>query len=65
MSEESKCPVTGKSGSTVAGRGPTVRDWWPNQLNLNVLHQHQPASNPLGPDFNDAEEFKKLDFAAL
>lgn len=65
MSEESKCPVTGKSGSTVAGRGPTVRDWWPNQLNLNVLHQHQPASNPLGPDFNYAEEFKKLDFAAL
>ena len=65
MSEESKCPVTGKSGSTMAGRGPTVRDWWPNQLNLNILHQHPPASNPLGPDFNYAEEFKKLDFAAL
>jgi catalase-peroxidase len=65
MSEESKCPVTGKSGSTMAGRGPAVRDWWPNQLNLNILHQHPPASNPLGPDFNYAEEFKKLDFAAL
>jgi catalase-peroxidase len=41
------------------------RDWWPNQLNLNVLHQHSPLSNPMGKEFNYAEEFKKLDFKAL
>ena len=50
---------------TVAGRGTSNRDWWPNQLNLGILRQHAPASNPLGPDFNYAEEFKKLDLAAL
>jgi len=65
MSENSKCPVTGKTGGTIAGRGPSTRDWWPNQLNLGILHQHAPASNPMGPDFNYAEEFKKLDLAAL
>ena len=65
MSEDSKCPVTGKSGRTTAGRGTSNRDWWPNQLNLGILHQHAPASNPMGPDFNYAEEFKKLDLAAL
>jgi catalase-peroxidase len=41
------------------------RDWWPNQLNLNILHQHSPLSNPMGKDFNYADEFKKLDFNAL
>jgi catalase-peroxidase len=41
------------------------RDWWPNQLNLNVLHQHSPMSNPMGKEFNYADEFKKLDFEAL
>jgi catalase-peroxidase len=41
------------------------RDWWPNQLNLNILHQHYPLSNPMGKDFNYADEFKKLDFEAL
>ena len=65
MSENSKCPVTGKTGRTTAGRGTSNRDWWPNQLNLDILHQHAPASNPMGPDFNYAEEFKKLDLAAL
>ena len=65
MSEESKCPVTGHAGMTSSSRGTSNRDWWPNQLNLNVLHQHTPASNPLGPDFNYAEEFKKLDLAAV
>ena len=64
MSESNKCPVTGKSGST-AGRGTSNHDWWPNQLNLGILHQHALASNPLGPDFNYAEEFKKLDLASL
>lgn len=65
MSDNSKCPVTGKMGSTAAHQGASNRDWWPNQLNLNILHQHAPASNPLGPDFDYAEEFKKLDFDAL
>src|SRR5512143_2481185 len=65
MSDNSKCPITGKSGRTTGGRGTSNRDWWPNQLNLAILHQHAPASNPMGPDFNYAEEFKKLDLAAL
>jgi catalase-peroxidase len=43
----------------------STRDWWPNQLNLHILHQHSAKSNPLGEDFNYAEEFKKLDLAAL
>jgi catalase-peroxidase len=43
----------------------TNRDWWPNQLNLKILHQHSPLSNPMGKDFNYADEFKKLDFEAL
>ena len=46
-------------------RSTSVRDWWPNQLNLNVLHQHSSLSNPMGEDFNYAEEFKKLDLAAV
>jgi catalase-peroxidase len=65
MSEPSKCPVTGKTATAPTARGTSNRDWWPSQLNLNILHQHAPASNPLGPDFDYAEEFKKLDLAAL
>ncbi|MBE2278877.1 MAG: catalase/peroxidase HPI [Ignavibacteriaceae bacterium] len=57
-----KCPVT---GMTSTSRGTTNRDWWPNQLNLGILHQHHPNSNPMDPGFNYAEEFKKLDYAAL
>ncbi|MDD5719494.1 MAG: catalase-peroxidase, partial [Candidatus Krumholzibacteria bacterium] len=66
MSDQSKCPVTGTSGAAAAAsRGASTRDWWPDQLNLGILHQHTPAANPLGFDFNYAEEFKKLDLAAL
>jgi len=65
MSEHSKCPVTGKTGSANADRGASNREWWPNQLNLSILHQHSPASNPMDPGFNYSEEFKKLDLAAL
>ncbi|MGD9348008.1 MAG: catalase/peroxidase HPI [Desulfobacterales bacterium] len=61
MTENSKCPVT---GSTVRG-GTSNRDWWPNQLNLNILHQHSSKSNPMGEAFNYAEQFKKLDLQAL
>jgi catalase-peroxidase len=46
-------------------QGTSIRDWWPNQLNLKILHQHSPLSNPMGEEFNYAEEFKKLDFEAL
>ena len=55
-----KCPVMHG-----AGIQHTNRDWWPNQLNLSVLHQHSPLSNPMGETFNYAEEFKKLDLEAL
>ena len=65
MNEESKCPVTGRTSNPIAGGGTTNRDWWPNQLNLKILHQHSSMSNPLGEEFNYTEEFKKLDFAAL
>ncbi len=53
------------AGSTAVKQGPSNQDWWPNQLNLYILHQHHPASNPLGEDFDYAEEFKKLDYWAL
>ncbi|WP_027192619.1 catalase/peroxidase HPI [Fundidesulfovibrio putealis] len=65
MSDESKCPVTGRTGRQVAGGGTSNRDWWPNQLNLHILHQHSCKSNPMGKDFNYAEEFKKLDIEAV
>ncbi len=65
MSEESKCPVTGKSAKPTAGSGTTNKDWWPNQLNLNILHQHSNKSDPMGEEFNYAEEFRKLDLEAV
>jgi len=61
MTDESKCPIT---GSTARG-GTSNRDWWPNQLNLNILHQHSSKSNPMGGEFDYTEEFKKLDLMAL
>jgi catalase-peroxidase len=61
-----KCPVIhGAMRNPVAGRGTRNRDWWPNALNLGILHQHAPASNPLGEEFNYAEAFKKVDYKAL
>jgi len=65
MNEDSKCPVTGRAKNPTAGGGTSIRDWWPNQLNLNILHQHSSKSNPMGEEFNYAEEFKKLDLEAL
>ena len=62
----SKCPVTGAVGKHGHGSGGTKnRDWWPNQLKLNILRQHSSLSNPMGEKFNYAEEFKKLDYKAL
>jgi len=65
MSKEGKCPVTGRTGKTRAGGGTSNRDWWPNQVNLRILHQHSHKSNPMGEAFNYAEEFKKLDLQAI
>jgi len=65
MNEDSKWPVTGRTGNTAAGRGMSSRDWWPNQLNLKILHQNSHLSNPMGKEFKYAEEFKKLDLEAL
>jgi catalase-peroxidase len=65
MTDESKCPVTGRTGNPIAGGGTSNRDWWPNQLNLKILHQHSQMSNPMGEAFNYADEFKKLDLEAL
>ncbi len=65
MTEASKCPVTGRTFSRIAGGGTSNRDWWPNQLNLRILHQHSRKGNPMGETFDYAEEFKKLDLAAV
>jgi catalase-peroxidase len=65
MNEDSKCPVTGGTNNPDAGSGTSNRDWWPNQLNLKILHQNSHMSNPMGEEFNYAEEFKKLDLEAL
>jgi len=65
MNKDSKCPVTGGANKQATGRGTSNRDWWPNQLNLKILHQNSPMSNPMGKAFNYAEEFKKLDLQAL
>ncbi|NBU81906.1 MAG: catalase-peroxidase, partial [Flavobacteriaceae bacterium] len=64
-----KCPFTGattlssKQGS--AGTGPVNRDWWPNQLKLNILRQHSSQSNPMDKTFNYVSEFKSLDLKAV
>ncbi len=62
MNSESKCPYT---GSKLASEGTFNQDWWPNQLNLKVLQYNSPQADPMGEDFNYAEEFKKLDLTAL
>ena len=65
MSNEAKCPFSGSARTTAVAGATTNADWWPNQLNLSILHQHSPASNPLGEDFNYAEAFKSLDLDAV
>ena len=65
MNEDSKSPVTGRIKRPTAGGGMAIRDWWPNQLNLDILHQHSSKSNPMGEDFNYAKEFKSLDLEAV
>jgi hypothetical protein len=65
MDTESKCPVTGGSHKSTAVGTMSNQDWWPNQLNLKILHQNSPLSNPMGKAFNYAEEFKSLDLNAV
>lgn len=65
MSDGSKHPLPHGNHGRFSGRGTTNKDWWPNQLNLNILHQHSPASNPMDKNFNYAKEFKKLDLKAI
>ena len=59
---ENRCPVSG-ANTTIGARSNQV--WWPNQVNLKILHQNPPMMNPMGEAFNYAEEFKSLDFKAL
>jgi catalase-peroxidase len=68
MQDISKCPVMGAPAPAsrhTAASAMSNRDWWPNQLNLSILHQNSPKGNPMGEGFNYVEEFKKLDYAAL
>ena len=62
---EMKCPVTGKTRKDISGGGNSNKDWWPNQLNLKILHQNSSLSNPMGVEFNYSEEFKKLDLEEI
>ncbi|WP_292019927.1 MULTISPECIES: catalase/peroxidase HPI [unclassified Brevundimonas] len=65
MSDEAKCPFSGRTKESVAGGGTQNRDWWPGQLRTDLLNQHSSRSNPLGQDFSYAEAFKTLDYEAL
>jgi catalase-peroxidase len=65
MSDESKCPFAGGARKPTAVGGLSNANWWPNQLNLHILHQHSSLSDPMGEDFNYAEEFSKLDLDAV
>jgi len=65
QSSESKCPVMHGSLSSNSSTGTSNQDWWPNQLNLSILHQHDKKTDPMDEGFDYAEEFKKLDFDAL
>lgn len=62
---QGKCPFSSGAFKKTAGQGTKNRDWWPNQLNLNILRQHSNLSNPMGEKFDYAEEFKSLDYEAL
>jgi catalase-peroxidase len=65
MSDQSKCPFAGGTHKATAASGPTNANWWPNQLQLNILHQHSSLADPMGEDFDYAEAFNSLDLDAL
>ena len=60
-----KCPVMHGAVTTNSSSGTSNREWWPNQLNIGILHQHDQKSNPMGANFNYREEFKSIDYKAL
>ncbi|NDD35236.1 MAG: catalase-peroxidase, partial [Flavobacteriia bacterium] len=64
-SSEAKCPFSGHNAPKAAGRGTRNQDWWPNQLNLNILRQHSSLSNPMEADFDYTAAFESLDYEAL
>ncbi|HWS14223.1 MAG TPA: peroxidase family protein, partial [Rhodocyclaceae bacterium] len=65
MSSEAKCPFAAMHGGRTTVGAQSNRDWWPDKLNLKILHQHSPKSSPMDGRFNYAEEFRKLDLAAV
>jgi catalase-peroxidase len=65
MSDEAKCPFSGHTNNATRARARSNRDWWPNALDVSVLHQHSPRGNPMGPAFDYAEEFRTLDLDAV
>ncbi len=65
VNQSSKCPFMGGALKHTAGSGSANRDWWPNQLNLNILRQHSSLSNPMDPEFDYAKEFQSLDLSEL
>ena len=65
MSTETKCPFSGDARTNTVAGAPSNADWWPNQLKLSILHQHSSKSDPMGEEFNYAEEFKSLDLNAV
>ncbi len=65
MESESKCPFSGDARKHTVAGAPSNADWWPNQLKLNILHQHSSRSNPMGEEFNYAQEYKSLDLNAV
>ena len=65
MDVESRCPVMHGANTKNNGEGTTNRDWWPNQLDISILHQHDEKSNPMGKDYNYRDHFKNIDYDAL
>ena len=65
MTDDSKCPVMHGAQTSNNASGTSNREWWPNQLNISILHQHDKKSNPMDKDFNYQDEFKKIDYSSL
>src|ERR1700722_21000777 len=65
VTTKAKCPFSGNASKPLAGGGAQNRDWWPNQLRIDLLNQHSSKSDPLDQTFNYREEFTKLDYEAL
>ena len=65
MENQKKCPVNHGAMSNYSSSGTSNKDWWPKQLNLNILHQHDTKTNPMGDGFNYKSEFKNIDYDGL